>query len=109
MEHQETVQPIEFGSLRSYVVGFVLSVLLTLGAYFFVAEKVLVGLRGDLVVGLFAVVQALVQLIFFLNLTREPKPRWNLVVFLFMVLIVVLIVFGTIWILNNLNYNLMNT
>lgn len=98
MSH-DAPQKIEYGSFKSYLLGLFLSILLTMAAYFFRAEVFLVAI--------FAILQAGVQLIFFLNLTREPKPRWNLIIFLFMIMIVAIIVFGSIWIMNNLNYNLM--
>jgi cytochrome o ubiquinol oxidase operon protein cyoD len=91
-------QKVEYGTLKSYLLGFILSIALTLAAYFS---------SSDLAIATFALAQALVQLVLFLNLTREPKPRWNLIIFLFMVLIAVILVFGSLWIMNNLSYNLM--
>jgi cytochrome o ubiquinol oxidase operon protein cyoD len=60
------------------------------------------------VVGL-AVAQLLVQLVFFLHLGREPKPRQNLVVFLFMLLVIGILVIGSLWIMHNLNYHMTMT
>jgi cytochrome o ubiquinol oxidase subunit IV len=110
MSHDPLMDPpqsIEYGSLKSYVLGFVLSIGLTLAAYYLVVEQIATGWVLDISVAALAIAQALVQLILFLNLLREAKPRWNLIVFLFMVLIVVIVVAGSIWIMNNLNYNLM--
>ena len=97
------------GTTKAYVVGFSLSILLTLAAYFLVANRLLSG--GVLiaaVIGL-ALVQLAVQLIFFLHLGQESKPRWNLAVFLGTVSIILIIVIGSLWIMNNLNYNHMRT
>ncbi len=52
-----------------------------------------------------AVTQLLVQLLFFLHLGRESKPRWNLIVLAFAVMVVVIVVFGSLWIMKNLQYN----
>jgi len=101
-------------TLKSYVAGFGLSILLTLGAYFLANAHVQSGhlwpsshqLLVAWLVGL-ALVQFVVQLIFFLHLGRETKPRWNLLVFGFMGLVVAILVFGSLWIMNNLNYNMM--
>jgi cytochrome o ubiquinol oxidase operon protein cyoD len=96
------------GSLNSYVVGFLLSIVLTLVAYFMVTEQVLEGrtlLLG--IVGL-AVAQLLVQLIFFLHLGRESRPRWNLTVFFFMLIVLTILVAGTLWIMENLDYHMMS-
>ena len=46
------------------------------------------------------------RLYFFLHLGKETKPRWKLYVFGFMVSVVLIIVFGSIWIMNNLNYRM---
>jgi cytochrome o ubiquinol oxidase operon protein cyoD len=98
------------GTLRTYVSGFVLSVGLTVIVYAFVqahlahhsfsADKVIGGILA------LAVVQLLVQLIFFLHLGRESRPRWNLAVLLFAFMIIGIIVGGSLWIMSNLNANM---
>jgi cytochrome o ubiquinol oxidase operon protein cyoD len=96
------------GSLRSYATGFVLSLVLTFAAYFLVVDHVLTGnLLIAAIMGL-AVAQLLVQLLFFLHLGRGSDSRWNLTVFAFMLLVLVIVVFGSLWIMNNLNYNMMS-
>jgi cytochrome o ubiquinol oxidase operon protein cyoD len=52
-----------------------------------------------------AVVQLIVQMVFFLHL--GSGSRWKLVTFYFTLLVVVIVVIGTIWIMNNLDYNMM--
>jgi cytochrome o ubiquinol oxidase operon protein cyoD len=52
-----------------------------------------------------AVIQLVVQMVFFLHLGRGS--RWKALTFYFTLLIVAIIVVGTIWIMNNLNYNMM--
>jgi len=93
------------GSVVSYCVGFVLSLALTITAYAMVTGKVLEG--WPLIYSLtgLALVQMLVQLLFFLHLRHEDEPRWKLLVFDLMLLIVAILVFGSIWIMNNLNYH----
>ena len=93
-------------TLISYITGFVLSLALTLTAYLLVSQHVLAS--GPLVtaIAVLAIVQLLVQLVLFLHLGSEPKPRWNLVVSLFAALVVVIVVFGSLWIMNNLNYHM---
>lgn len=95
------------GSIITYSVGFILSVMLTAEAFLAVSKRIFAG--GQLVafVTALAVAQLLVQLIFFLHLGRESKPRWNLTVFLFMLLVLGIVVIGSLWIMHNLNYNMM--
>jgi heme/copper-type cytochrome/quinol oxidase subunit 4 len=55
-------------------------------------------------VGSLAIAQLITQLLFFLHLEKEPKPRWNLLVLSFAVTVAVILVFGSLWIMQNLNY-----
>lgn len=93
--------------MKSYVLGFVFAVLLTLIAYFMVVNHALSG--GALIgaiMGL-AAVQLLVQLFFFLHFGQEKDSTWNQAIFYFMLLVLVIIVGGTLWIMYHLNYNMM--
>jgi len=100
-------QNVEYGTLKSYILGLILSMILTFAAYFAVVQHIFSGILLDCAVGVLGIAQAVVQLMLFLHMHKEPKPRWNIVVFLFMLMVLVIIVFGSIWIMNNLNYNLM--
>ncbi len=97
------------GTLRSYVWGYVLSLAFTLIPYFLVVKSI--AARDVLLVTVlgFALAQLVVQLIFFLHLRSESRPRWNLLVFSFTVFIVGVVVVGSLWIMNNLNNNMMMT
>ena len=94
------------GTLRTYVTGFISSIVLTLTAYLLVTHHALS--RRFLIAAIvaLALVQFLVQVVFFLHLGRETKPRWKLGVFLFMTMVVLILVFGSLWIMTNLNYRM---
>ena len=93
-------------TLKKYVIGFTLSIVLTLTAYLLTIHKALsTGWVVSTIVGL-ALVQFFVQMFYFLHLGSETKPRWKLFVLIFMIIIVLILVFGTIWIMNNLNYRM---
>lgn len=98
---------IEQVTLRSYITGFFLSLFLTLASYFIASEHLLSGSTFAMTIGGLASLQALVQLIFFFHLGKEPSPPWKLFVFLFMLLIVAIVVICTIWIMYNLDYRMM--
>lgn len=91
-----------------YIIGYILSLVFTVNAYLVVASAntgptpMMVGLLVGLAVG-----QLITQIIFFIHLGREPKPRWNTLAFLLMLMVVAFIVVGSLWIMNNLNYNMM--
>ena len=90
----------------SYVVGFVLSVITTLLAYFFVVNHVWPkDILVYVILGL-AVVQLIVQLVFFLHVGRGS--RLNIATFYFALAIILIIGVGSVWIMQNLDYNMMH-
>lgn len=93
------------GSYLSYVIGFVLSVITTLAAYLLVVNDVLPQEILMYTVVAIALIQLFVQLVFFLHLGK--KNRWKLVTFLFAFLVVLIVVVGSLWIMHNLDYNMM--
>ncbi|MDB5165868.1 MAG: cyoD [Candidatus Saccharibacteria bacterium] len=94
-------------TLINYVVGFLASLALTFCAYVLVSGHILGGITLLLVIGGLALVQMLVQLLFFLHMADESRPRFRLVSFGFMAMILVIVVAGSLWIMYHLNYNMM--
>lgn len=92
-------------SLKSYWVGFVLSLVLTVGSYLLVVCDLLRGWSLEAGIVGCGLLQAFVQFQLFLHLGKETKPRYRLLVFLFMLLVLVILVFGSLWIMHNLNYH----
>jgi cytochrome o ubiquinol oxidase operon protein cyoD len=85
----------DHGSLRTYVIGFVLVV-----SHTFSPSKLII------IVLVLAVVQLVVQLFFFLHLDRMARSPWNIIILLFMGIVVSILVFGSLWIMQNLNYHM---
>ena len=96
------------GTYISYTIGFVLSIALTLSAFGLVVSNTLPSHIEIFAVIILALAQLATQLFFFLHLGRESRPRWNSLVFYFALLIVLIVVIGSLWIMQNLDYN-MNT
>lgn len=95
------------GSLLSYTLGFIASLLLTVAAYFLVSERLFSdGVVLAAIVAL-ALLQTLVQLVFFFHLGREERPYWNALAFLFMVVVIIILLFGSLWIMFNLDDRVM--
>ncbi len=92
-------------TIKSYTLGFVLSVLLTLAAYYIVVEKLLNNRVLILTILLLAVIQLWVQLIMFLHLGNEAGPRWKLAAWISTSSIILIVIIGSIVIMNNLNYH----
>ncbi len=94
-------------SLRNaYLVGFLLSLLLTLCSYSLVTRHTFNNATTMALIASLAVIQLAVQLIFFLHLDREKRPHWNLLTFLLTVGVLIILVFGSLWIMSNLDYNM---
>ncbi len=56
-----------------------------------------------------AVLQVVIHLIYFLNINTSLADRWNIVTLLFTAIIIGIIVIGSLWIIYNLNLNMLVT
>ena len=93
----------DHGTVRSYTVGFLLSIILTLVAYGVTARQLTNGWALIYALAALAVTQLFVQLVFFLHLSRRSQSRWNLIVLAFAGMVVFILVFGSLWIMHHLN------
>jgi len=87
------------GSLKSYTIGFILSIVLTIIPLLVVMNDLLEGAAALAVLFGAAVLQFAVQLLLFMHLREEEKPRYNLMTLLVGLLMVVMVVGGSIWIM----------
>src|SRR5579884_845670 len=94
---------------RSYITGFIISIVLTVTSFFLVSNHVSSSEFLLEAILILALTQLYVQLTFFLHLGQEKKPSYNFVIFASTAGIVLLIVIGSIWIMNHLNYNMTPT
>ena len=98
---------------KSYIIGFILSVVLTgiagfllilqhnsghaLFSHWFLTSVIMIT----------ALLQFVVQLIFFLHLGQRDEGHWNITVFISTISIVLILLIGSLWIMGHLNYNMM--
>lgn len=99
----------EHGTTQFYIIGFVLSLIFTFIPYYLVVNKTFSGSTLLATILGFAVLQMLIQIFFFLHLGRGPKPLYNVVFFASTVGIILVVVGGSVLIINNLNYNMLPT
>jgi len=95
--------------MKSYIIGFVLALIYVCAAYAIVVEHLLAG--ESLYVGLavLLVLEILVLVICFFRLNRATEDdRWNLITFIFTLIIMAIVVTGSLWIMYNLNYYMVN-
>lgn len=96
----------ETGSVRSYVTGFVSAVVLTLIAFAIASKRSIMGNKLIAILLGLALIQFVLQLLFFLHIGRESKPRWKQLVLILMIVFVLIIVLGSIWVMYSLNYRM---
>jgi cytochrome o ubiquinol oxidase operon protein cyoD len=96
------------GSLKGYLTGFGLSVLLTAVPFWLVmsGSSPGAGETGLIISGL-AMVQIVVHIVFFLHMSPKSEGGWNMMAMAFTVIIVVIAVSGSVWIMHHLNTNMM--
>jgi cytochrome o ubiquinol oxidase operon protein cyoD len=96
------------GSKRGYVIGFVLSVLLTVAAFGLVIGGVLTSAAALITITVLALVQILVHLVCFLHMgVSSSQQRWDALSFAYTVLCMLMLVVGTVWVMHNVAMNMM--
>jgi cytochrome o ubiquinol oxidase operon protein cyoD len=105
--HAATEEDEPLGSFATYTVGLAFALLLT-AASFIVSQTNLLwepGVPAGLAV--LAIAQMGVHLVFFLHISTGPDNSNNVIALAFGVLIVTLVVSGSLWIMANLNTNML--
>jgi len=96
------------GTRGSYLKGFFLSVLLTAVPFW----AVMTGAFKDpstaaLVIMLFAVLQIIVHMIYFLHMNTKSENGWTMMALIFTIILVVITLSGSIWVMYHMNTNMM--
>ena len=107
-DHDDHAPSFPHGSIRDYVTGFVLSVILTAIPFFLVMSG-LVGsgrLTAFLVLGC-AVIQIIVHMIYFLHMNLKNEAGWTMISLVFTIVVLVIAVIGTIWVMYHMDANMM--
>ncbi len=97
-------------SLSSRIIGYAASLVLTLVAFLIIFQPGFFNLGTKdaiFVILILALLQFIVQSVCFLNVWKEKGPRWNLVVFVSTISIILIILVASIWIMHHLNCNMM--
>jgi cytochrome o ubiquinol oxidase operon protein cyoD len=95
------------GNNRSYLVGFILSVVLTVIPFALVMYPSLPrNVTAWLVIAI-GMIQIFAHLKFFLHLDTAQEQRWNLVALVFSAVIIVLLVGLSLWIMDSIHHNML--
>ena len=96
------------GSLRSYLIGFGLSVVLTAIPFWLVMENVIPGqMATAITITVFAAAQIVVHMIYFLHMNTRSEEGWNMMALIFTIIVVFIALTGTLWVMYHLNTNMM--
>jgi cytochrome o ubiquinol oxidase operon protein cyoD len=96
------------GSFSSYMVGFLLSVALTAIPFWLVmGHKLASPQLTTVIVLVFAGVQILVHMVYFLHLNTSSEGGWNMLALIFTVVLVVITLSGSIWVMYHMDANMM--
>jgi len=90
-----------------YTIGLALAVILTAVSFWVANTSLLWGPGISLGLAVLAVAQMGIHLVFFLHITTGPDNTNNVLALAFGVLIVVLVVSGSLWIMWDLDHNMM--
>ena len=107
-DHAAHEESYGHGTKRSYLVGFLLSVVLTAIPFWLVMASPIAnpGVTAALVIT-FAVVQILVHTVCFLHVNTQAQGGWTLIAYVFTGVIVLITIAGSLWIMYHLNTNMM--
>ena len=95
-------------TFSGYMLGFVLSVVLTAIPFWLVMSGTLPSKQiTALVIMAFAVVQIIVHMIYFLHMSPKSENGWTMMALIFTIVMVVIALSGSLWVMNHLNSNMM--
>ena len=90
-----------------YTTGLALAVVLTATSFWVANTSTLWGPGVPMGLAVLAIAQMGVHLVFFLHITTAPDNTNNVLALAFGILIVLLVIGGSVWIMTNLNENMM--
>lgn len=96
------------GTLRGYLTGFALAAVLTIIPFWLVMGRVIPSplITTVIVLGL-AAAQIVVHVIYFLHLDTKSEKGWNMLAFIFTIVLVVIVLGASVWVMYNENANMM--
>jgi len=95
-------------TFRGYLIGFLLSVVLTAVPFWLVMGDVLDSRSATVLIVLaFAVVQIVVHMIYFLHMNFQSQGGWTMLSLIFTLVLVFITLFGSLWVMYHMNVNMM--
>ncbi len=96
------------GTLGSYLIGFILSVILTVIPFWLVMDGTILDKdMTAIAIMALAAVQVVVHMIFFLHMNGRAEGGWTMLSLIFTIIVVVIMLAGSLWVMYHLNTNMM--
>ena len=96
------------GSFKDYLIGFALAAVLTAIPFWIVMYDVFRNPRvGAVVILIFAFVQIVVHMVYFLHMNTKSEGGWTVLALIFTAVLVVITLSGSLWVMEHLDYNMM--
>jgi cytochrome o ubiquinol oxidase operon protein cyoD len=96
------------GSFKSYMTGFVLSVILTAIPFWLVMADVLDSKAATVgAIMILGVIQIVVHMVYFLHMNSKSEGGWTMMALIFTIVIVAIALVGSLWVMHHLNANMM--
>jgi len=101
-------ETVAHNSIKGYMIGFVLSIILTAIPFYLVMAKTFDKSSTTAIVILaFAAVQIVVHMIYFLHMNSKLEGGWSMLALIFTLVLVVITLSGSLWVMYHLNNNMM--
>lgn len=105
--HHEIEMP--HATMRDYVIGFILAVILTVIPFWLVMAGTLDKGWTVAIIMAFAAIQVVVHMKYFLHMTPSSEGGWNFTSLIFTLIVVVIMLAGSIWVMHHMTTNMMPT
>lgn len=104
--HDHAAEP--HGTLKGYLTGFALSVVLTAVPFWLVMGDAPLS-KQTIAFGIMALaaVQMVVHVVFFLHMTPKSEDGWTLTSLVFTLILIVITLAGSLWVMYHLDSNMM--
>jgi cytochrome o ubiquinol oxidase operon protein cyoD len=107
-DHHDDHMHADHGTFKSYVIGFLLAVILTVIPFWLVMGHVFSksSTTGIVLLAL-AAVQVVVHMIYFLHMNTKSEGGWSMLALIFTGMMVFIMLSGSLWVMYHLNHNMM--
>ncbi|MFL6710642.1 MAG: cytochrome o ubiquinol oxidase subunit IV [Massilia sp.] len=106
--HDDHSGSVPHSTLKGYVTGFILAVILTAIPFYLVMTHRIAdsATAGIVLLGL-AAVQIVVHMIYFLHMNSKLEQGWTMLALVFTLMLLVIMLSGSIWVMYHMNHNMM--